>query len=187
MRRSLPLLLLFTLTLAGTAAAQRRSDQARLSFGIGLGYNGQTDLWRVEGQELVDNSARDTATFTRNVRSTIGLVFTGMYYPNDHWGISAEAHLIGLAFEDGCVLRSNSGSARNQAVCLAIQGQQSPGTTVAGTIGGIYRPFPWTDFQPYIRVNAGLLVSQQSSIRMRGTIKVPDPLGGPADSSLSDY
>lgn len=187
MRRSLSLLVALVLTLAGSAAAQRRSDQARLSFGIAFGYNGATNIWKVDGQELFDDTARDTATFTREVRPTIGLAFSGVYYPNDHWGVSGEAHLIGLGFTDGCTLRSNSGSVRNQQVCLVVNGQNSPGTTVAGTIGGIYRPFPWTDFQPYIRANAGLLVSQQSSIRMRGTIKIQDPDGAPGDSALSDY
>ena len=37
-----PILLALVLTLAGSAAAQRRSDQARLSFGVGFGYNGAT-------------------------------------------------------------------------------------------------------------------------------------------------
>jgi hypothetical protein len=47
-------------------------------------------------------------------------------------------------------------------------------TTVAETVGGIYRPFPWTDFQPYVRDNVGLLVSQLSAIRMKGTFVNPD-------------
>ena len=182
MRRSLLILLACTLALTGSAAAQRRSDQARLSFGLGLGYNGQSKLWRIDGQELLDNNFnKDTATVTRDVRSTIGIAFVGVYYPNDHWGISGEAHLIGIAFVDGCTLRSNSGSARNQAVCTTLQGQESPGTTVAATVGGIYRPFAWAEVQPYIRLNAGLLVSQQSAIRMRATV--------PSDSTglLVDY
>jgi hypothetical protein len=182
MRRSLPLLLLFTLTLAGTAAAQRRSDQARLSFGMGFGYNGQTGMWRVDGQSLHDNAFNiDTATVTRDVRSTIGLTFVGVYYPNDHWGFSGEAHLIGLGFVDGCTLRTSSGSLQNQNVCTVLRGQESPGTTVAATIGGIYRPFPWSEFQPYLRLNAGLLVSQQSGIRMRATF-ISDTSG-----TLVDY
>lgn len=170
MRRSLLILVVSLLTLAGSAAAQRRSDQARLSVGMGIGYNGQTSLWRVDGQELLDNFARDTVTVSRDVRSTIGLAFTAVYYPNDHWGISGEAHLIGIGYADGCTLRSNSGSVRNQEVCTAIQGQESPGTAVAATIGGIYRPFAWSEFQPYLRLNAGLLISQQSAIRMRATV-----------------
>jgi hypothetical protein len=171
MRRSLPVLPLLLLILASTAGAQRRSDQSRLSFGMGMGYNGQSNMWRIDGQPLNDNAFHsDTVTVSRNVRSTIGLAFVGVYYPNDHWGITGEAHLIGLGYSDGCVMRSASVSAQNQAVCTTLQGQESPGTTVAATIGGVYRPFQWADFQPYVRLNAGLLLSQQSAIRMRATI-----------------
>lgn len=173
MRRPLLLTLLLALT-ALPAAAQRRGDQARLSFGVGFGYSGATSIWRVDGQELNYNFARDTATFTRDVRPSIGVVFSGVYYPNEHWGYAAEAHLIGLGYEDGCTLRSNSGSTQLAQICDDINGQSSQATTVAGTLGVLYRPFPWSEVQPYLRANAGLLVSQQSSIRMRGTFVNPD-------------
>jgi hypothetical protein len=181
MRRSLPVLSLLLLTLATTAGAQRRSDQARLSFGIGMGYNGQSNMWRIDGQPLNDNAFHtDTVTVSRNIRSTIGLAFVGVYYPNDHWGFTGEAHLIGLGYADGCVMRTVSVSAQNQAVCTTLQGQESPGTTVAATVGGVYRPFQWADFQPYVRLNAGLLLSQQSAIRMRATI-IKDTTGALVD------
>lgn len=182
MRRSFLLLVLLLPALAGAAQAQRRADQARLSFGMGVGYNGATDVWRVNGQELFDNFARDTADFTRQVRPTIGLVFVGTYFPNDRFGFAAEAHLIGLGFEDGCTLRSNSGSFRNAAVCSNVNGRNSPGTTVAATVGAMYRPIPWTTVQPYARVNLGAVVSQLSAIRMRATIPTD-----PGDSVFVDY
>lgn len=178
MRRSVPLALVFLL-IAGVAHAQRRADQARLSFGIGAGYNGATDVWAVNGQELFDSFARDTADFTRQIRPTIGLAFIGTYFPNDRWGFAAEAHLIGLGFEDGCTMRSNSGSFRNAQTCLDINGKNGPGTAVAATAGVLYRPFPWTDIQPYLRVNAGALVSQVSAVRMRATI--------PTDSTRTEF
>jgi hypothetical protein len=177
MRR--PAIVLAFLFLAGAAQAQRRSDQARLSFGIGIGYNGATDVWQIQGQELFDNFARDTADFTRQVRPTIGLAFIGTYFPNDRWGLAAEAHLIGLGFEDGCTMRSNSGSLRNQEVCADINGKNSPGTTVAATVGGMLRPFPFSDVQPYLRANIGAVVSQVSAVRMRATV--------PTDSTATDF
>ncbi|MEO6066498.1 MAG: hypothetical protein ABJB33_04920 [Gemmatimonadota bacterium] len=177
MRRPLCSSLLLLLSLASPAAAQRRGDQARLSFGIGLGYNGATDIWHVDAQELIDNLARDTASIFRNVRPTIGITFIGVYYPDPHWGLTGEAHLIGLGYSDGCMLRSSSGSSQNQQVCTSINGNDSPGTAVAMTVGGIYRPFAWTDIQPYLRANIGLLVSQQSAIRMKGTFTRPDSQG----------
>ncbi|HWA40645.1 MAG TPA: hypothetical protein VG712_03480 [Gemmatimonadales bacterium] len=178
MRRA-ALFLVALLLAPGTAHAQRRSDQARLSFGVGVGYNGATDVWSIKGQELFDSFARDTADFTRQVRPTIGLAFVGTYFPNDRLGFAAEAHLIGLGFEDGCTLRSNSGSFRNAAVCTDINGRSSPGTTVAATLGTLYRPFPWTTVQPYVRVNVGAVVSQVSAVRMRATI--------PTDTTRTDF
>lgn len=181
MRRA-ALFLIALLLAPGTAHAQRRADQARLSFGMGIGYNGATDVWSVKGQELFDGFARDTADFTRQVRPTIGLSFVGTYFPNDRFGVAAEAHLIGLGFEDGCVLRSNSGSFRNAAICADINGKNSPGTTVAATFGAMYRPFPWTSLQPYARANIGAVVSQVSAVRMRATIPTD-----PGDSTFVDY
>lgn len=182
MRRFVALTVVLLLAVAGAARAQARADQARLSFGVSFGYNGGTDVWSVKGQQLFDNFATDTADFTRRVRPTLGLAFVGTYFPNDRLGFAAEAHLISLAFEDGCTLRSNSGSFRNAAVCIDVNGRNSPGTTVAGTVGVLYRPFPWTALQPYGRVNLGAVVSQVSAVRMRATIPTD-----PGDSSYVDY
>lgn len=179
MRRLLLCLAVLLPVLAGSAQAQRRADQARLSFGMSIGYNGATDVWHVEGQELFDAFARDTADFTRQIRPTIGLAFVGTYFPNDRFGIAAEAHLIGLGLEDGCTMRSNSGSFRNAQVCTDLNGKNSPGTSVAATLGALYRPFPWTEIQPYLRVNAGALVSQVSAVRMRATV--------PTDSTRTNF
>jgi hypothetical protein len=187
MRRPGLIVLALLALLPATAAAQARSDQARLSFGIGLGYNGATSIWRVDGQELLDNAARDTVTVWRDVRSTIGVVFLGTYYPDDHWGFTGEAHLVGLAFTDGCARRSNSGSVQNAEVCDNINGQNSRGSAVTTTVGVVYRPLPWRMVQPYLRTNVGVLLSQQSSVRMRGTFKTQDPDGIPGDSVYSDY
>lgn len=174
MRRSaLPLLLLFPLAigtgLAAPLRAQARSDQARLSFGVGLGYNGGTSLWTIRDQVIFGQFADDSAIVGRRVRPTIGVTFIGVYYPNDHWGITGEAHLLGLGYEDHCVLTTNSGSPDTRSVCTNLNGKQTPGTAVATTVGGTYRPFPFTGMQPYIRANLGLVVSEQSSIDM-GTI-----------------
>ena len=78
-------------------------------------------------------------------------------------------------------MQTSSGSGVNQLICQDIQGTTSPGTAVVATMGGIFRPFPWTDVQPYLRADLGLLLSQQSAIRMRGTYQ------DPVTDSLVDY
>lgn len=180
MRRSFVLLLALALT-AAPVFAQARSDQSRLTFGIGLGYNGSAEVWAIDGQPLLDDDKVDTASFSRSVRPTIGITFLGTYFPSQRWGVVGEIHLLGLAYEDTCALQTNSGSGINPLICQDIQGTTSPGTAVAATVGGIYRPFPWEDVQPYLRADVGLLLSQQSAIRMRGTYQ------DPATDSLVDY
>lgn len=147
-------------------AAQARSDQSRLSFGIGVGYNGGSDLWSVRDQQIFGAFAIDTADVARIIRPTIGITFLGVYYPNARFGMSGEVHLIGLGYEDRCHLKTASGDGDNPVICTALNGKQSPGTAVAATVGGIFRPFPWTGMQPYVRANAGLVLSEQSAIRM---------------------
>ena len=183
MRRSRPLLLALLLAAAttGPAGAQARADQARLTLGIGLGYSGTTDIWSIDGQPLLDDGLVDTASFSRSVRPSLGLTFLATYYPGQHWGLVGSIHLLGLAFEDACILRTSSGSNDNAEVCDDIDGDTSPGTTVTTTVGALYRPFPWSEIQPYLRADAGLVLSQQSTIRMRGTYTQPGP------DSLVDY
>lgn len=180
--RRLSLFLLLVPLLATRLPAQARADQARLTFGIGLGYSGSTDVWSIEGQPIIDNANVDAASLSRSVRPTLGITFLGSYYPDQHWGVVGSIHLLGLAFEDTCVLQTNSGSANNVAICNDIDGATTPGTTVAATVGGLYRPFPWTEIQPYLRLDAGLLLSQQSATRMRATYARPS-----SPDSLVDY
>lgn len=171
--RSLLLALILTVGAAGSAGAQARADQARLTFGIGLGFSGATDLWTIDGQPLLDDGLVDTASFARSVRPSLGITFLGTYYPGQHWGFVGSIHLLGLAFEDGCVMRTNSGSSNNAQVCADIDGSTSPGTTVTTTVGALYRPLPWSDIQPYLRADAGLVLSQLSTVRMRGSYTQP--------------
>jgi hypothetical protein len=175
------LLLLGLLVISAPLAAQARGDQSRLTFGIGLGYNGSAEVWSIDGQPLLDDDKVDTASFARAVRPTLGITFLGTYFPSQQWGFVGEIHLLGLAYEDSCTMRTSSGSAINQMICQDIQGTTSPGTAVMASVGGIYRPFPWTEIQPYLRGDLGLLLSQQSSTRMRGTYQ------DPATDSLVDY
>ena len=165
--RAVPLALaLLVLLAAPRLVAQARSDQARLSLGIGIGYNGGSDLWSVRDQPIFGAFGTDTADIARIIRPTIGITFLGVYYPNDRVGMSGELHLIGLGYEDHCHLKTSSGDADVPIICTVLNGQQSPGTAVAATVGGIVRPFPWSGLQPYLRANVGLVLSEQSAVRM---------------------
>lgn len=165
-----PLLALALVAAVATPlSAQQRSDQSRLSFGVGLGYNGGTTLWNIPFQPMQIDGNVDTVDLTRRARPTIGITFLGAYYPNSTIGFTAEAHLVGLGHEDRCFIRSTPAYARNQEVCTNINGRQTRGSSSALTVGAMVRPFPWAALQPYLRANVGFLAEQQSGTRMLTT------------------
>jgi hypothetical protein len=188
MRRPPALALVVLALLASPLHAQARGDQARLSFGLGIGSSTSSELWTVRDQPMYDNANIDTIIVSRSLRPTLGLVFLATWFPKPRFGLAAEAHLLGLGYEDHCRTTYASGSARNLAQCRNINIQTPPGTAAAVTLGGMFRPFPTAGVQPYLRGNVGLLVTQQSAVRMRGTTLVPDPeTPDPTDSTLADY
>ncbi|HEU4763566.1 MAG TPA: hypothetical protein VFS28_02865 [Gemmatimonadales bacterium] len=184
--RSVPFALVLLLAGAVPAAhAQASADRARLTFGMGLGYSGGSGLWTQPGQELLDylNQA-DTATIAKEVRPSLGIVFLGAYFPNDHWGLTGEAHLVGLKYQDACRLVTNSGSSQNKAICDNLQGRSHPGTAVTLSVGAIFRLAPREVVSPYLRANVGINISQTSSIQTIGTWN--HPVNGEEDYVVYD-
>lgn len=163
----LPLLLI-----AAPVAAQKTADQARLSLGLSAGFIGGTDVWSVANQPLYDGVGGtpqvDSLAISRGTRSTIGVVFHGTYFPGDHVGFTGEAMLVGLGFEDNCHLQFASGSSRNAQVCNSIDQNTDPGTAVALSAGVIYRVLSRQFVSPYVRLHAGLAVTQSKSLQVEG-------------------
>ncbi len=154
---------------AAPLSAQQRSDQARLSFGVGVGYTGGTTLWNVPFQPMVIDGNVDTVDLTRRARPSISITFLGAYYPNARIGFTAEAHLVGLGHEDRCFVRSTPAYTFNQEVCTNINGRQTRGSASALTVGAMVRPLPWAALQPYLRANVGFFADQQSGSQMLAT------------------
>jgi hypothetical protein len=165
-----PLLVLALVAAVATPlSAQRRSDQARLSFGVGFGYNGGTKLWEVRDQALNANGTADTVDLLRRARPSIGITFLGAYYPNDRIGFTGEIHLVGLGQEDRCFMRSAPAESFNDQVCDNINGRETRGSATALTVGAMVRPFPWSAVQPYVRANVGVFADQHSATQVVGT------------------
>jgi hypothetical protein len=158
--------------------AQRTGDQARLVFTVAAGYVGGADLWMVARQPFGNFNAADTLALTRQIRSTIGVSFGGAYFPGEHIGFAGEAFLIGLGLEDSCRQVVSSGDPRAAAVCSSLLGRQKAATAVALTGGTILRINSRRILSPYARLNAGLLFSNESSIRTTGQFSDPN---GPVD------
>jgi hypothetical protein len=163
------LVLLVGLTIGPRLAAQS-ADQAQLFLTVGFGFVGGGDLWAVKGQPLTTpNAFRDTLDLTRDLRSGLGAVFSGTYFPGDHIGFNGEALLLGLGTEDRCVIGFTTGAQITSDTCNSIDGQNRSATSVALSVGLIYRTGGHKAISPYGRVNLGVTITQQSFLKMTGT------------------
>ncbi|HXE56669.1 MAG TPA: hypothetical protein VNK43_01600 [Gemmatimonadales bacterium] len=153
-------------------AAQRTADQARLMLTVSAGYAGGASHWAIDRQPVVVSATgNDTIALERDLRSRIGIGFSGAYFPGEHWGFTAEAFLVGLGTEDRCRYLFSAGTSASADVaeaCQNLQGKQKPGTAVMITAGTIYRINSRHPVSPYLRATGGLVVSQQSPVAVSG-------------------
>jgi hypothetical protein len=155
---------------AGTPlAAQRTADQARLSLGLSAGATTGTELWSISNQPIFTSSVTvDSVNLSRRTRGALAVIFHGTYFPGEHWGFTGEAMLLGLGLEDHCELSFSSGSSRGAEICNSINDNDSPGSAVGLSVGAMYRVMSRRIISPYARVNAGLVISQHSTVQMDG-------------------
>jgi hypothetical protein len=163
-------LLLGTGTLSFPVQAQRTGDQARLIFTVSAGWVGGKDLWLVDKQPVRLIDPADTLQIGRDIRSTIGLGFSGTYFPGENLGFSGEGFLIGLGYEDSCRQVFASGSPDVADGCRSIQGATKDATAVILSVGPVLRINSRKLLSPYIRGNLGLVFSNQSSLRTIGQL-----------------
>ena len=101
--------------------------------------------------------------------STFGASLGATYYPKDKWGLTAEAFLLGLGYDDACrVTSSGEVSLRVSEVCEDIDQQEKSAAAVAVSVGGIYRIASREFISPFLRAGVGVLFSNQSSILTQG-------------------
>jgi hypothetical protein len=165
--------------------AQRTADQARLVFTVGFGQNsGGGTLWSIGNQPFFATAPADTLAVARRFRSSLSALLSGTYFPGDHLGFSAEAMLIGLGTSDGCRIVSHpSGSGMTSDLCTTINGAERAATAAELSVGVVYRVLSHEPVHPYVRLNAGLAITQESLIKTEGTVNTPD---GPAALTLYD-
>lgn len=166
------LVLLAALTGGGAfpsrASGQATGDQARLVFTVSAGAVGGSRLWSSSPQAVQFIDPADTIALDRRIRSTLAVGFGGAYFPGENVGFTLEGFLIGLGFEDSCRHLFSSGSSAVAEVCQSIQGKKKAATSVILSGGTMFRLNSRKLFSPYGRVNAGLVLSQQSSLRTAG-------------------
>ncbi len=155
--------------MATPAAAQKQGDQATLVFTISGAYIQGQGLWEVQHQPIQDGAATDFYNLRRDIKSTPGASLAGTYYPGANVGLTAEAFLVGMGYDDACVLDGAASSVRNVEVCNDIDQQDKSAAAVALSAGAIFRIAPREAISPFVRVGAGLLITNQSSILTQGT------------------
>lgn len=148
----------------GVADAQRTGDRARLVFTISGAYLDGVGLWAVPRQ-MVD---QDVVAVNRSVKSSFGAGLAGNYFAGESVGLTAEAFFMDLAYDDGCRLVQASGSPRVPEVCSDIDRQERGATGVALSVGGVFRVASREFVSPFARVQAGFLLTNQSTVVMRG-------------------
>lgn len=160
-----------------TGLAGQTADQARLVFSLGVGQtSGGGTLWRVGRQPLMSAQGDlDTLDVNRHFRRSLSVVFSGTYFPGDHFGFNVEAQLIGLGTNDGCAVVATKGDPFTADVCNSINRGKRSATSAALSVGGVYRVASHQPIHPYVRGNVGLVFSQQSFLKTYG--EYDDSLG----------
>jgi hypothetical protein len=160
------------LALTTPAQAQRTQDEARLVFTMGLTHTSGSDLWSVRGQPiLIPNGVGfDQVDLTRNIRGSVGVLFSGMYYPKPALGLVAETFFMGVGLGDRCQVTSAAPDARTVQLCGSIDGARKSSSAVLVSAGPVLRMGGNQPISPYVRAEAGLLFSNLSPIRTLGTV-----------------
>jgi hypothetical protein len=173
MRRLATIAATLVATQAGSAAAQRTGDRAQLVFTVSGAYIQGRGLWTVPNQpvvQTVDDTTDivDNFVLSRNIKRTFGAGFSGMYYPGDAIGLTADAFLLGLGYDDSCRLTPPIESSVNQRICDDIDQQEKSAAAATLSVGAVVRMFSREMISPFVRANVGLLFSNQSSVVMQG-------------------
>ncbi len=167
MRRTASLLILLLSPVA--LRAQATADQARLMFTVGFGQStGGGTLWRVNQPFISGPNSTDTLTVGRHFRNSLDVVFSGTYFPGEHLGLNVEAQLLGLGTRDSCSLLYTQGAQITSDLCSSLNHRQRSATSAAVSVGAVYRVFSNQVIHPYVRANAGFVVTQQSFIKTSG-------------------
>lgn len=163
-------------TAVGAPLQAQTADQARLMFTIAFGQTTTTrNLWSISSQPFLANAGQlDTLAVSRDFRRSLNVILSGTYFPGDNLGFNVEAQLLGLATKDKCRITYTEGSLTTLDLCNTINREERSATSAAISGGAIYRIASRQPIHPYVRTNVGLLITQQSFIKMRGFVGLED-------------
>jgi hypothetical protein len=150
-------------------AAQKTGDQSRLVFTVSAAYITGKGLWTIPNQQIFkDGLTPDILFLSRSISNNPGASFSATYFKGSHVGLTADAFLLGLGYEDRCHLAVPEKDAQNTRICEDIDTQNKSAAAVAISVGAIVRVASREFISPFARVGAGLLFNNQSSVFMAG-------------------
>jgi len=156
-------------TLCSPLAAQRTRDRPTLIFTVSGAYLDGVGLWSVPDQPMPDNDGLiDHFALSRSVKRAIGAGFSGTYYQGTHLGLTAEAFLMGLGYDDACRLVAPAQSAPNVQRCNSINQRDRSAAAVTLSGGVVYRVASDEFISPFARAGVGVLVNNQSPLLLVG-------------------
>ena len=171
-RASVTIAVALLATLGTSLVAQATRDRPTLIFTVSAGYIDGVGLWTVPSQPVPDlsNSAPlvDNFFLSRSIKRTLGAGFSGTYYRGRHIGLTAEAFLLGLGYDDTCRLEQPVQSSLNDQRCNSINDKERSAAAVATSVGAIYRIASDEFISPFVRAGVGFLVNNQSPLLVVG-------------------
>jgi len=183
MRTPIVLALLSGFAAVQPISAQKTEDEARLVFTSSLAYTVGTDLWSVQGQPvLVLPTGFELLNLSRDISSSLGLMFSGAYYPKPGLGFAGELFFTGIGVEDRCSVASPTPTQRTQQLCASIDGASKSSSAVLISVGPIFRASADQVISPYLRAQVGVLVSNLSPITTTGSVTFNNPGTGQDES-----
>ena len=162
------------LTLAGPASAQKTKDQSRLVFTVSAAYVSGADLWHVPDQPVRGGSL-DVA---RAIEGRGGAAMAATYFNGANLGLTADVFIFELGYADACQ-QVRPGDEINRLGCIDIDESEHSALAAVFTVGAIYRVASREIVSPFVRVGAGILASNQSSILTSGLANPPGNTGPP--------
>jgi len=168
-------------------AAQRTRDRPTLIFTVSGAYLDGVGLWSVPDQPVTDNDIvplTDHFAVTRSVKRTIGAGFSGTYYKGTHLGLTGEAFLLGLGYDDTCRLVAPAQSTLNVERCNSIDERERSAAAVSTSVGLVYRIASDEFISPFVRASAGMLINNQSPLLLVGSAQRQS--GPPAELIIYD-
>jgi hypothetical protein len=157
-------------TLWSPLAAQRTRDRPTLVFTVSGAYLDGTGLWTVPDQNMDIGGPLPPDHFflNRSIKRTLGASFAATYFKGQHFGLTGEAFLIGLGYDDACHILGTPNYTDNIERCQFIDDRDRSAAAVALSVGGIYRIAAREFFSPFFRASVGVLINNQSPLTMVG-------------------